>query len=176
MDCRSAFKWSPHRATTCAHWPSRTASNRPPARVSAAQSFWPNRSEAHLEPLVGGGEPQPFVEAMSVDPGLVGGQLHEDALAGRRFGDCPLDHCRTETTAAVTLRDTDAFDLRPACTAPGQPGYHGELQRPHDLLLVDGDDEELAGIGGNLLESVLIRTVADIGPLTRTAERIVGQK
>jgi hypothetical protein len=83
---------------------------------------------------VGGGEAEPFIEAVGGGAGLVGGQLHQRALPSPGFIDSPGEQDGTEATVTVGLIDPDGLDLCPQGTTAGQAGKEGKLHRGHDVM------------------------------------------
>lgn len=87
-------------------------------------------SEVQLVADVARLEAEPFVEAMRVEPALVGRQLDDPAAALAAFADRPLQQALAEPFAAPMRRDAHRFDLAAPGAPRRQPGEKADLQVP----------------------------------------------
>src|SRR3546814_16694321 len=97
-----------------------------------------------LHTFVAGLEPQRLVKAPRVGPRLVGGKLHQTAVAPAAFLNRPLEDSPAETAAAPCSGHAHALDLPAPQAAPRQARNEAELQAGDDsaTLLGDGEDPD----------------------------------
>src|SRR3546814_5689392 len=95
---------------------------------------------------VAGLEPQRLVKAPGVGPLLVGGKLHQTAVAPAAFLNRPLEDSPAETAAAPCSGHAHALDLPAPQAAPRQARNEAELQAGDDRATLLGDGEELVGV------------------------------
>src|SRR3546814_1887652 len=81
-----------------------------------------------------------------VGPRLVGGKLHQTAVAPAAFLNRPLEDSPAETAAAPCSGHAHALDLPAPQAAPRQARNEAELQAGDDRATLLGDGEELVGV------------------------------
>src|SRR5262249_30634399 len=120
------------------------------------------------------------VEVLSLGAPLVRGELDEGAAAYPRQADCMLHHRLADATPAQFAPDPHAFDRRPLTALIGEPRRESELKTADHLACEFGDNQHIARIGRDDLESLAIagwnvRTFCH-GQFAMFAERIVGEE
>lgn len=79
-------------------------------------------SEGQFQPLVGGDEAKPMVEAVRIWTRFVTGQLDQGAATPPGFADRPGEHGATQAAATVGVVDVNCLDLGPQRATAGQSG------------------------------------------------------
>ena len=117
------------------------------------------------------------VEALGVNPGGVGGELHAQAALCTALPDRPFEHLAANAGAAQSGGNTDPFDLTAPTPDMGDTGEKGELQAAEHLSSLRGHRQKVIGVRLDRIEGGKIARVERFGRLfPRPAEHVVGKQ